>query len=466
VARDAEERRLTPASREGQEEPVGGGALQALLRRAVDVKPHEVGAVLMSFVFFFFALSSWFVLRPMRDTVAASIGSTALSTLWIGTLTTMLLANALFSAVVVKLPPRKIIPYAYHAIVATLIVFYFAFLRFGAVEGSASDLLLGKAFYIWTSVFNLFVTSLFWCFMADAFRSDQAKRLFGFIGVGGTLGSIAGSYATASLARSLGSANLLLVSCVLLEVAVLTVMRFPRMAGGTEGTAPASESTALGGSPWAGFRNVMQDRYLLAIAVFLALFTVGSTFVYFQQSEIVRLAFADRTSRTEVLAKIEVAVQVSTVLAQIFLTGRIIKWFGLVAALAFLPVVSMIGFAGLATVPTFTAVALFVIVRRAGNFAFTNPSMEALFTVVAREDKYKAKNFIETFVYRIGDQAGAWIFAGLVAIGIGHPTIAWIAVPISGIWLILAVWLARRHEALARGSGGYGNDRIGSGGSG
>jgi AAA family ATP:ADP antiporter len=412
------------------------------------VRPDEVRAVVLSFVFFFFALSAWFVLRPMRDTVAASIGSTALSVLWIGTLGTMLVANAVFSAVVVRLPPRKIIPVAYHTIAASLVAFYFVFLRFGQVEGSASDVMMGKAFYVWTSVFVLFVTSLFWAFMADVFRSDQAKRLFGFIGVGGTLGSIVGSAATAALARSLGSANLLLVSCLLLEIAVLTVMRFPPEVSSTG--APSDTSKALGGSIWSGFTNVVKVPYLRGIAAFLALFTIGSSFLYFQQSAIVGAEFPDRASRTEVLAKIELAVQVSTVIAQVFLTGRLIRWFGLVTALAFLPVVSMIGFGALASVPTFTAVAIFVVVRRAGNFAFTNPSMEALFTVVPREDKYKAKNFIETFVYRGGDQLGAWAFAGLVAMGVSMPVIAWIAVPISGAWLALALWLGRRHEAIAK----------------
>lgn len=413
------------------------------------MRAEEVRAVVMSFVFFFFALSGWFVVRPMRDTVAASIGSTALSVMWIGTLTTMIIANVIFSAVVVRLPPRKIIPYAYHAIVVSLVVFYGIFLKFGSLDNSSTSLFVGKAFYVWTSVFNLFVTSLFWSFMADAFQPGQAKRLYGFIGVGGTLGSIAGSAMTSGLARALGSANLLLVSCLLLEIAVLVVMRFPRDSRGVEedGT---TQPQALGGSAWSGITNVLRNPYLSAVAVFLALFTVGSTFLYFQQSEIIRTSFTDQTRKTEVLADIELAVQVSTVLAQIFLTGRVIKWFGIVAALAFLPVVSMIGFGALGAVPTFTAVAAFVIVRRAGNFAFTNPSMEALFTVVSREDKYKAKSFIETFVYRGGDQLGAWIFAGLVAAGIAMTTIAWMAVPISAIWLVLAVWIARRYESLAK----------------
>ena len=413
------------------------------------MRDDELTALVSAFLYFFFALASWFVLRPMRDTVAAAIGSVALSVLWIGTLGTMLVANAIFSAVVVRFPPRKFIPYAYHAITVSLVLFYFAFRKFGAVEGSNSDLMMEKAFYVWTSVFNLFVTSLFWCFMADTFRSEQAKRLFGFIGVGGTLGSIAGSAATASLAKVLGSANLLLVSCVLLQIAVLVVMRFPRT-DATAGAAGPSEATkALGGSVWDGLTHIVKSPYLTGVAAFLALFTIGSSFLYFEQSAIVGAVYADRASRTEVLAQIELAVQVATVLAQVFLTGRLIRWFGLGAALAFLPVVSMIGFGAIAAAPTFAAVAAFVVLRRAGNFAFTNPAMEILFTVVPREDKYKAKAFIETFVYRGGDQLGAWAFAGLTTLGLGLTAIAWIAVPMSAVWMALAVWLARRQAAMA-----------------
>ena len=437
----------------------GGGTFHRLLTRAVDVQPDEVRAVVASFVYFFFALSSWFVLRPMRDTVAASSGATQLSWLWVGTLGTMLVANAAFSAVVVKFPPRKFIPYAYHAIVASLLIFYVAFLKFGAVEGSASDIWMGRAFYIWSSFINLFVTSLFWGFMADAWRSDQAKRLFGFIGVGGTLGSVTGSAATAELAARLGTANLLLVSGALLEIAVLAVAWFPRYeraskAAPTEtGTAGTSDTrgTALGGSVWAGFTHTVRHPYLVGIALFIALFTFGSSFLYFEQSAIVGAAYADRTSRTVVLAKIEFAVQTLTVLVQMFFTGRLIRWFGLATALAIVPILSIVGFGALGVTSTFAAIAAFVIARRAGNFALTNPAMEVLFTVVPREDKYKAKSFIETFVYRAGDQAGAWTFAGLVALGLTLTSIAWLAVPVSVIWLLTSVWLARRHAALAKG---------------
>jgi len=424
----------------------------------VDVRADEVGALLAAFLFFFFALASWFVVRPMRDAVAAASGATQLSWLFAGTLSLTLVANPLFSALVVRFPPRRFIPFVYHMIVASLVVFWFLLRGTSAAEGSATEVWIGRALFVWISMFTLFVTSLFWCFMADVFTSEQAKRLFGFIAVGGTLGSVAGSGATAALTSSIGAANLLLVSCGLLEMAVLTVVKFPaagRRSSGvnrvaTLGEAPLQDDVvSIGGSMWAGLTRTLQSRYLIGIAVFLVLFTVGSTFLYFEQSAIVGAAYADRTSRTEVLARIEFAVQALTVLTQVFLTGRLIRWFGLVAALAFLPVVSMLGFGALGGAPTFAALAAFVIIRRAGNFALTNPGMEVLFTVVPREDKYKAKSFIETFVYRGGDQVGAWMFALLAAAGLGLAGTAWVAVGLSAIWLALGVWLARRQSALA-----------------
>ncbi len=421
-----------------------------MLRRVVDVEPHEVRALLASALFFFCGLASWFVLRPLRDAVAAGSTPTQLSLLFVGTLTLTLIANPLFWSLVVRFPPRRFIPLAYQAIVASLLVFY-VLLRAGrGHDGGAMDVWTGRAFFVWTSMFSLFITSLFWCFMADVFRSGQAKRLFGFIGVGGTLGSVLGSAVTATLAKSIGDTNLLLVSCVLLECAVLTVARFPLPAGDGRRSAAVAEfeARAIGGKVWAGFTHTVKSPYLLGIAVYLVLFTIGSTFLYFEQSSIVGAAYADRATRTVVLARIEVVVQLLTVFTEIFLTGRIIRWFGLVFALVFLPVVSMIGFGALASMPVFAALAIFVVLRRAGNFALTNPGMEVLFTVVPREDKYKSKSFIETFVYRGGDQVGAWFFAGLTAVGLGLTGISWVAVPMSAVWLGLGVWLSRRQTAL------------------
>jgi ATP:ADP antiporter, AAA family len=425
-----------------------------LLRRAVDVEPDEVNAMLMSFVFFFFVLSGYFVLRPIRDAVAAASGVQQLPWLFAGTLTATLLFNPLFSALVVRYPARKFVPISYQFFIANLLVFYVLMRFVSPGENSATDIWTGRAFFVWTSVLSFFGTSIFWCFMADVFRSDQAKRLFGFIGVGGTIGSIVGSTVTATLAPIIGPVNLLLVSAALLQLAAFTVMKFPASPRGEgsatrAGTSDLIDNEVIGGSVMSGVTSVLKSPYLLGIALFLILYSVGSTFLYFQQSDIVGRYFADRAARTTVLARLELAAQVLTVITQVFFTGRIIRWIGLAAALAVLPVMSMLGFGALGLMPVFTTLAVFTVLRRATNFSLTNPAMETLFTVVPREDKYKAKSFIETFVYRGGDQIAAWTYAGLAALGLGLAGIAFTAVPVSAVWFVLAVWLGRKQAVLA-----------------
>ena len=435
--------------------------LHALLARVVDVRRDEVGVMLMSAAFFFFVLCAYFILRPIRDEVAVSAGVSKLPWLFAGTLTGTLICNPLFSSLVVRFPARRFIPMTYHTIVACLLAFYALrrFVNVGA-EAADADVWIGRAFFVWTSVIALFVTSVFWCFMADVFRSEQAKRLFGFIGVGGTLGSITGTEVTALLVKRIGTSNLLLASAVLFELGVFVVYMFPRIPA-SPATEPSDVTTArpvaggdverpiIGGSPWAGISNLMRSPYLLGIAVFLILYTVGSTILYFQQSDIVGRYYADKAARTQVLAHIEFAVQLLTVVTQAFFTGRIIRWIGLGATLALMPALSAIGFAALGTAPVLATVVAFTVLRRGSNFALTNPAMEALFTVVSREDKYKAKSFIETFVYRGGDQLAAWTYAGLSAIGLGLTGISYAAVPMCAVWLVLGIWLGRRQAQLA-----------------
>jgi ATP:ADP antiporter, AAA family len=429
----------------------GDRPLHGLLARVVDVRPDETRAMLMAFAYFFFVLSGYFILRPIRDEVAAASGVSQLPWLFAGTLTAMLVCNPFFSALVVRFPVRKFIPYTYHFFVSNLLVFYLVMRIFAPAEGSVGDVWTGRVFFVWTSVFNLFVVSVFWCFMADVFRSGQGKRLFGFIGVGGTLGAIVGSGLTALMASRLGTRNLLLVSAALLELAVLMVVLFPVAARG-DGTAVGTEQLdqrPIGGSVWAGFRRVVTSPYLAGIAVFLILYTVGNTFLYAEQTDIVGRFFVGRNAQTEVLAKIDFFAQALTVVIEMFLTGRVIRWIGLTATLAVLPVLTMVGFGALGAVPVFATLAAFIVLRRASNFSLTNPAMEVLYTVVPREDKYKAKAFIETFVYRGGDQVAVWTYAGLSALGLGLAGIAFSAVPLAAVWLMLGIWLGRRQATMA-----------------
>ena len=428
----------------------GGRAPASLLRRVVDVRPNELAATWASFVFFFFVLSSYFILRPVRDLVAVTTSPTRLPWLFGGTLVTMLVANRLFSSLVVRLPVRRFVPLTYHVFAANLLVF-FAVMR---ITGDAIGTVpwLGIVFYIWTSVYNLFITSVFWAFMADVFRSEQAKRLFGFIGVGGTLGSITGSTLCVVLAERIGVTNLLLVSMALLEVAAIVVVRFPpapRTLGEARSAADERDDGRIGGSVWAGFTAVLRSPYLAGIAGFQVLYTIGSTLLYFEQAGIIRQAFSSPEARTVVLAQIEQAVQILTVVMQIFLTGRIIRWLGLAVTLALLPAMTALGFTALGTAPVLATLVVFIVLRRGTNFGLTNPAMEVLFTVVPREDKYKAKSFIETFIYRAGDQIGAWTYAGFAALGLGVSGAAYAAVPFAVVWFVLGLWLGRRQGQLA-----------------
>ena len=423
------------------------------LRRVVDVKPGEVRAMIASFVFFFFVLSSYFILRPIRDAVGVAAGVSGLPWLFAGTLVAMLIANPLFSSLVVRFPVRRFIPLTYHFFAANLLIFY-GVMRLAGGGTSTGPTWIGPVFYIWTSVFNLFVPSVFWSLMADVFNSEQAKRLFGFIGVGGTLGSITGSTVTAALAQRLGTVNLLLVSVALLEIAILVVVRFPARPQSAEArpeTMTRKDTTPIGGSVWAGFTGVARSPFLIGIAGFLLLYTFGSTFLYFEQAVIVGRDYASAEARAAIIAKIEIAVQTLTVLTQIFLTGRLMRWLGLGLTLALLPAISIAGFTALAAMPVLATVMVFTVLRRGTNFGITNPAMEVLFTVVSREDKYKAKSFIETFVYRAGDQIAAWVYRGFDKLGLGASGMAYLAVPFAAAWLALALWLGRRHARLASG---------------
>ena len=421
---------------------------ESLLTGVVDVRPNETAAMWMSFVFFFFILSSYFILRPIRDAVAVTTGVTRLPWLFAGTLVVMLIANPLFSALVVRFPVRRFVPITYQFFAANLVVFFLV-MRTTASAQSLGPSWIGIVFYFWASVYNLFMTSVFWCLMADIFRSEQAKRLFGFIGVGGTLGSITGSALTATFAQRIGTVNLFLVSLALLETAAIIVTRFPASAHAGSRQERVAEEKPIGGTVWAGITSLMRSPYLLGIGGFQILFTIGSTLLYFEQTDIVGRYFSGAAERTAVLARIEFAVQSLTVLTQIFFTGRVIRWFGLAATLALLPALSVLGFTALGVTPVLTTLVIFIVLRRGTNFGLTNPAVEVLFTVVKREDKYKAKSFIETFVYRAGDQIGAWTYKLFVVFGLGVSGAAFGAVPFAAVWLALGLWLGRRQGQLA-----------------
>lgn len=423
------------------------GVVVRLLRRAVDVKPSEIAALGWSLLYVFSVLSAYYVIRPIRDEMGVQGGVNNLQWLFTGTLLAMLAVNPPFAALVKRLPREKFIAVAYRFFMANLLVFMVLL----SLSSETQNVWLGRVFFIWASVFNLFVVSVFWALMVDVFDSEQGKRLFGLIAAGATVGAILGSSLTASMVQGIGSAPLLLASILLLELAVFAVRRLSRLAGGLSRT-PAAEPEAvpIGGGVWAGLTHTARSPYLLNVGLYILLYAITSTFLYFQQAQIVADAFTDRAARTAFFARIDLLVNVLTLVAQIFLTSRILGAFGVALTLAALPLFNVLGFATLAMVPVVGALVAFQVARRVGNFALARPTREVLFTVVSREDKYKAKNFIDTVVYRAGDQIGSWAYAFLLFLGLGMTGISLVAVPLSIAWVASSLWLGRRQEERAK----------------
>jgi len=427
--------------------------------------PNEVPALLWSFGYFFCLLCGYYILRPLRDEMGVAAGVENLQWLFTGTFLAMLAAVPLFGWAVARLPRAKLLPAVYVFFIVNILVFY-ALFTIGFAE-----IALARAFFIWTSVFNLFVVSVFWSFMADLFDNRQARRLFGFIAAGGSAGAIVGPSLTAALAIPIGPVNLLLLSALLLAAAVLCIFRLSGWsekrecvhrendAGEhqSEHTAPSSVVEPIGGGILNGIKLVFSSRYLLGICVFILLFTTLSTFLYFLQAQLVADNFEDPAERTTVFALIDVAVNILTISVQVFVTGRLMSRFGVTVALTAIPVLIALGFIGLAVAPILAVLLVFQVVRRAGGYSIMTPAREVLFTVVDKERKYKAKNFIDTVVNRGGDAVSAWLFAGLKAGGLGLGAIAVVAVPIAVLWIGVAVLLGRKQERLKEN--GYGKTR-------
>lgn len=450
----------------------GGSGLAARLREAVGARPGEGTVLLAASAYYFMVLCAYYVIRPIRDDMGAASGVENLAWLFTGTLLGMLLLHPVYASLVSKLPRRRFIAIAYRFFIANLVLFFLVFRSVSAEQA----IWVGRVFFIWTSVFNLFVVSVFWSMVTDVFQPGQGKRLFGIVAVGGTLGAVFGSSITTALVERLGATNLLIVSALILEAAVQASKVLDRreaaMSAAEEGvvtgaapgavtgaTEQATEQRAvskadevIGGGVLDGIRHMLSSPYLIGIALLVLFYTVTSTFLYFQQIDIVERVFgADRAARTRVFGMIDLAVNSVTLICQLFITGRVMRWLGVGFGIAFLPLVTMVGFGILGTAPTLAVLIGFLIIRRAGNYAIQRPAREALFTVLPRTDKYKAKNLADTFIYRLGDQTGAWAYSGMAFFGMGVSALAFTMVPVSLLWLALTLWLGRRYKVLERG---------------
>lgn len=409
---------------------------ERLLERAADVRRAEVRALLLAFAYFFCLLTAYYLLRPVRDEMGIAGGVRQLQWLFTGTFVVMLLAVPVFGILVAKVPRRRFLPAVYWFFIANLLIFY------GLFGEADIRVYVGRAFFIWVSVFNLFVVSVFWSFMADLFSNEQGKRLFGFIAAGGSLGAITGPTIAAEIAVPFGPDNLLLISSVFLMLTVACIHALLK-------TAPRETPTrqaAIGGGILSGASEVVKSPYLLGICLYLFLYTASSTFLYFLQADIVSAASSDASERVRIFARIDQAVGLATILIQCFITGRFMRRFGVGLAAALLPVVTIAGFAALAVAPGVLMVTGIQTLRRAVNFGISRPAREVLFTVITREQKYKSKNFIDTVIYRGGDAISGW---AIRLMGLEGGLIALVAAPAALVWIALAVALGKHQDRMA-----------------
>lgn len=418
-------------------------AIHRLLNRFAQLQPGESPGLLWSFAYFFCLLCGYYVLRPVRDEMGIQAGVGNLPWLFTATFFAMLAAVPAFGWVSSRYPRGRFLPYVYLFFVANLLAFYLLF------RGKVALPVITKAFFVWVSVFNLFVVSVFWSFMADLYDTAQARRLYGCIAAGGSLGAICGPGLTTVLALPLGPVNLLLVSGGFLLAAVFCIQRLVRWSASRGGRPSSRADELVGGAIMDGIRLVAGSPYLLGICLYVALYSTLSTFLYFQQQQIVKATIAAPEQRTALFAALDLVVNLLTLGLQVFAFSALLRRFGLAAGLVAVPLFSLLGFLAMGVAPTLAVLIAFGIVRRAGEFAICKPARETLFNALSLEEKYKAKNFMDTAVYRAGDMTSGWIFTALQQqAGLALAGISFVAAPLAAAWAALGLWLMRQHARI------------------
>lgn len=427
--------------------------------------PGEARAAVLAFATFFCLLAGYYVLRPIRDEMAIQAGTQALPVLFTAVFVVMALLVPVWGALTARVPRRVLLPWVYAFFVVNLLGFQLAMTASGTQAPWVA-----RVFFVWLSVFNLFAVAMFWSLMADLFSRAQAERLYGFVAAGGTLGALTGPALTASLVHALGPRGLMPVSAVFLGGAILAIAGLRRWArgapspvgapvagaqrpGGDPGTRDDGEQAGLGGSVWGGVIEIARSPLLLAICLFLLGYSLLSTFLYFQQVALVPAAIPDPADRTRLLALVDLATNLLTLAVQVGAFGWLIRRLGPTALLVAMPAVAVVGFAWLAVHPAIAVLVAFGVVRRAGEYAISKPARETLFNALTPEEKYKAKNVIDTLVHRTGDTLSSWAFTGLRAAGLSPAQIAAVAVPVALAWAGVAWWLGRTAARLPAAGG-------------
>ena len=422
------------------------GQATGALARFTKIERNEVTAVLLSFLLVFVLMTSYSILKPLRDALAADWGNVGLSLTWTVNFGLSLVAVAAYGIALTYVRFRVMVPAVY-------VFFALTFLALYVFRTQVPDpTLVNKGFYVWVSVFSLFNLSVFWSFMTDLYNNEQARRLFGMIAAGTTVGAIAGPVITATLVDRLGANGLLLLSAALLMVPVflIPVLRRLKVAAlkNAESSADLSPQQAVGTNPFAGFSVLFSDRYLLAICAFILFYVTINTFVYFELQDLTRQYSLE--FRAKIWSIIEITTNVLTLITAALITSRIVIRLGMQTALALMPVLVALGILALVAAPVLIVLAVFQVGRRVGNYAITRPSREMLFTVLDREARFKAKPVIDVVIYRGGDVMTAWLFTLLAdKAGLGLTGIAMVIGGIAAAWTMVAVWLGRAYRLRA-----------------
>jgi AAA family ATP:ADP antiporter len=390
-------------------------SLQRWVARAVPATPQEHAAALWSFAYFFTLLAGYYVLRPLRDEMGIVGGVRNLPWMFTATFVTLLVAQPFYGALVAKLPRARFIPIVYHFFVANLALFWLL------LTLQVDTAMVARVFYVWVAVFSLFVIAVFWSFMADLFTPDQGKRLFGFIGAGGTAGALLGPVITIWLSVPLGPVNLLIAAMILIEAAVFCVGRLERAATVQE---RGRADQRLGGNAFAAVSELIRSPYLLGIAAWITLMSFCATILYFEQIHMVAAEVRGAGAQTRIFALIDLAVNLLTLATQIFATGQLLKRFGTGVTAAALPAIYVVGFLAVFLVPTLAVVLVVQVIQRWMHFAVANPARQVFYTVLEREEKYKAKNLIDVVIYRGSDALYGWVFDTLQTLGLKLGSIA------------------------------------------
>jgi len=428
--------------------------LHRALSRVARIEARELPAVLASFLLFFFVLGSYFAVRPVRETMATILGRERVADLWLYTALFSMLIVPVFGWLVARVRRSVLLPGVYGSVALILAAI-------GSVlQADAASVEVGAFFYVWISVINLMLVSVFWSFLLEMFSSDQATRLFGFIAAGGTLGALVGPLTTRLVVNALGNAGVLylgtagFVGAIACQMTLIRIWKRDgegiRAASGLTVAAARKSDAALGGNPFAGIPIVLRSPYLLGIAVFVMLLSAVNTFLYFEQLQIVSDTFPDTTRRTEVFATIDFVVQSLTIVSQLFLTGAIAARFGVGTLLTFVPVLMIGAFLTLASSHVFAVIAVSLVMRRYGEYAFIRPGREMLWSTMDTETKYKAKNFIDVPVYRAADYVGAQFKTALDAVVSSPSAPALVGAAIALVWAVCGWQLGRTHEATLR----------------